>query len=72
MSVKVTTRFTAIVGSLSDAWAFVLDHLDRVGESPSIEIRPNQHVLYGALERPISFEVEISGVIYEQREDKLP
>lgn len=38
--VEVTTRYATTVESLTDAWAFVMEHLDSVGPDPRIEISP--------------------------------
>lgn len=37
---EVTTRYATTVDTLSDAWEFVMDHLDRVSDAPSVEISP--------------------------------
>lgn len=38
--VEVTTKYATTVDDLSAAWAFVMEHLDCVGDHPHIEIRP--------------------------------
>lgn len=38
--VEVTTRYATTVEDLPSAWAFVMGHLDALGDDPSIEIKP--------------------------------
>lgn len=38
--IEVTTRYATTVDDLPSAWAFVMDHVDRVGADPSITISP--------------------------------
>lgn len=40
MSVEVTVRYRTTVDTLSEAWAFVMGHLDGLGPQPYIEIQP--------------------------------
>lgn len=37
---EMTTRYATSVDSLSDAWEFVMDHLEKVGDAPSVAISP--------------------------------
>lgn len=38
--VEITTRFATNVEAMSDAWAFVMARIDRVGPDPTIYIKP--------------------------------
>ena len=38
--IEVTTRYATTVEDLAAAWAFVMDHIDKVGGDPGIDIRP--------------------------------
>lgn len=38
--IEVTTRYATNVESLAEAWAFVMDHVDRVGPDPMVMIKP--------------------------------
>lgn len=37
---EVTTKFAATVDDLTDAWEFVMKHLESVGSAPEIHITP--------------------------------
>lgn len=38
--VEVTTNYVTHVAELSDAWAFIMDRVDRLGPDPTIAIVP--------------------------------
>ena len=38
--IEVTTRYATTVDDLTAAWAFVMDRIDAVGDSPSVTISP--------------------------------
>lgn len=38
--IEVTTRYATNVETLAEAWAFVMDHVDRVGPDPMVTIKP--------------------------------
>jgi hypothetical protein len=38
--IEKTTRYVTHVGTLPEAWEFIMAHLDRVGPAPSIRIDP--------------------------------
>jgi len=38
--IERTTRIVSTVDELADAWAFVMTHIDEVGDDPSITISP--------------------------------
>lgn len=38
--IEVTRKFATTVEELADAWAFVMEHIDEVGDSPRITISP--------------------------------
>lgn len=65
---EVTVRYACCADDLTSAWAFVMEHLDKVGPSPSIEIKPIW--TFSALpgtddESKQSFDVGVSGTITE-------
>lgn len=39
-TVEVTTEYRTVVDELTQAFAFVMEHLDQLGDEPSIEIEP--------------------------------
>lgn len=39
-NVEVTTRYATSVKTLPEAWSFVMERIDSVGENPSITILP--------------------------------
>lgn len=38
--IEITTRYATSVDTLTEAWEFVMDHLDALGEHPTIEVKP--------------------------------
>lgn len=38
--VEIVTTYSTQVDELSEAWTFVMDHLDKLGDDPSIHITP--------------------------------
>lgn len=54
--VEMTTKFATLSDSLTDAWAFVMEHVDSVGPDPTISISP----VFGE-ER--LFEVMVRGMV---------
>lgn len=38
--IEITTRYATTVDDLPTAWAFVMEHIDKVGPDPSIKISP--------------------------------
>lgn len=38
--VEIFTRFAGTVESIHDAFAFIMEHMDKVGEFPAIEVTP--------------------------------
>ena len=69
-----TISYAAAVDSLSDAWSFVMAHLDELGDEPTIEIKP-EHIFYiadaveGIEREPIrQFGVRVSGMIVIESE----
>lgn len=38
--IEVTTKYVTSVDTLPEAWAFVMEYVDRVGPRPQIEIGP--------------------------------
>lgn len=39
-AVEITTRYATSVRTLPEAWTFVMERIDSVGENPKIEIAP--------------------------------
>ena len=64
--VEVTTRFATTVEDLPSAWAFVMDRVDRVGDSPSIEIQPFWVSSDDPDDHPRHFAVVVSGMVEER------
>jgi hypothetical protein len=74
---EVTIRYATTVDTLTDAWAFVMAHLEHVGPDPSIQITPAWIVSVDATlgdetRPPRHFEVVISGMVETHEEDSLP
>lgn len=65
-AVERTIRLATVVPTLTDAWVFIMDHLDEVGPDPRIEISPIWVISAGTDETPREFEVSISGMVPEQ------
>lgn len=42
--VAVTTRYAMWVDEMTQAWAFVMEHLELVGPDPSVKITPHMTV----------------------------
>lgn len=67
--IEITTSFATVVPDLPTAWTFVMDHIDRVGPAPSVEIRPT----WSRDADPLNpnddwerhFEVVVSGMVEE-------
>lgn len=70
--VEVATRYATTVDSLTEAWAFVMDRVDKVGPDPSIKISPQwsfsvhdiDHA--DATEPPRQFSVVVEGMVHEE------
>lgn len=54
--IEVTTKYATTVNTLPEAWAFVMNHIDRVGPDPHIRISPVW------LTDPREFEVTVHGM----------
>lgn len=66
--IETTTRYATTVDSLSDAWAFVMAYVDRVGARPRVVISPVTS--FSAAfddEAQEYFEVVVSGMVEEER-----
>lgn len=68
--IEVTTRYATSVDDLPAAWAFVMDHVDKVGPDPSIHIKPLWVVSVHDMDRdepeggwPRRFEVVVEGMV---------
>lgn len=65
--IEVLTRFGTTVETLTDAFEFVMEHLELTGEAPSIEISP--FWTYSAEESgTLGFSVVVSGT--QEQEEK--
>ena len=64
MRVEQQSTYTAVVGSMSEAWNFVMEYLDRAGDKPSVLITPVWYSLIEGSggEQLEGFEVAVSGV----------
>lgn len=63
--IECTTRYATSVPDLPSAWSAVMGFVDRVGDDPSIEIRPYWRVGEDETER--RFEVVVSGMVEVER-----
>lgn len=63
MTVEVTTRYATSVSTLAEAWAFVMERIDKVGPSPSIHISPVWFL--GDDTEGTGFEVVVDGMVEE-------
>lgn len=43
--IEVTTKYVTSVKTLREAWAFVMEHVDSLGDRPTIQITPK--TIYG-------------------------
>lgn len=64
---EYTAKYTKVVSSVQDAFAFVMEHLDRVGPEPSVWIDPAfeheiDHVTDELVSRSV-FVVAVSGSV---------
>lgn len=57
--VEVTMKFVTSVPSLAEAWAFVMEHIDEVGDDPVIVITP----LWLMEDDTREFEVKVEGMV---------
>ena len=72
--VEVTTKYVTTVDTLPEAWSFVMDHLDRVGPDPHVDIRPIRIISVGQMQDGLDgldvseptreFEVVIEGMVH--------
>lgn len=76
--VEVTTRFETVVEDLSDAWAFIMSKIEKVGPDPSVHIHPAQEgpppMLQILMQGTVSptqrkFHVVVEGSMKEAREE---
>lgn len=73
--VEFTARYATNVDTLPDAWQFVMEHIEKVGPDPSIEISPVWTLSVGLdiNERrddpPRHFSVVVCGMV-EQKEGR--
>lgn len=48
--VEITTKYVTTVDTMAEAWAFVMERLDRVGPDPHIDIRPIRIISVGEMQ----------------------
>ena len=75
--VEITTKRVTTVDSVQEAFAFIMEHLDEVGDQPRIEIDPFTDLGAGIvqmLEDPdadllgvVRFEVSITNMVVKER-----
>lgn len=65
-----TVKFATTVDDLSSAWAFVMAHVDEVGEAPQISINPFWRYNTDEPDAPprLMFEASVSGMVEEPKE----
>jgi hypothetical protein len=74
--IEMMTRYATTVDDISEAWAFVMDHLDLVGDDPSVEIQPTWSFSIADIDRevdevPRRFSVVVSGTTDNRKEKEL-
>lgn len=68
---EVTTRYATTVDDLGAAWAYVMDHLEKVGPDPSVKISPVWVFSVHDMDRedlsepPRQFSVVVEGMVHE-------
>ena len=62
--VEHTNQYATTVSSLSDAWAFVMEYVDRVGPNPQVHISPFWRISTEE-EDSQGFEVSVNGMVHE-------
>lgn len=75
--IEITTKRVTTVDSVQEAFAFIMEHLDEVGDQPRIEIDPFTDLGAGIVqmfEDPeadllgvVRFEVSITNMVVEER-----
>lgn len=74
--IEVTTRYVTSVETLGEAWAFVMDRIDRVGPEPTVHISPvaifNMRDIESEPEPERRFEVVVEGMVHEDDTRPLP
>lgn len=66
--VEVTTRYVTTVPDLPAAWAFVMDHVDKVGKAPSVHIEPVWIISDDPNCHDFHFAVVVAGMTEEKRD----
>lgn len=66
--IETTTKYVTTVDDLPSAWAFVMEHLDRLGPDPEVHIKPIwlmsvSDALDGHEGPDRQFEVAVSGMV---------
>ena len=64
-SVEKTTKYVTTVDQLSEAWAFVMEHIEHVGPHPEIEISPIEVMPVGSDVWSSRFSVRVEGMVEE-------
>jgi hypothetical protein len=72
--IERTTRIASTVETLTEAWAFVMEHVDTVGPDPSIKIDPVWSMPGGVIlddeaPWPRHFSVVVSGMVEDKDEN---
>lgn len=78
--VEVSIRYETVVDDITDAWAFIMDKIEKVGPDPSVHIHPASDgpppimvALMGA-EQPVTtrrFHVAVEGTQKETAEKQV-
>lgn len=72
--IEVDTRYSTTVDELTDAWSFVMEHIDKIGPHPSIRIYPCWGVDRDeALEEPddqVHFHAVVEGAVEMKTSDE--
>ena len=59
--IEVTTKYATTVSDLTQAWSFIMEHIDKVGTHPSVNIHPIW--VFEDKEEHRALEVSVEGMI---------
>lgn len=62
--IEVSVSYGTFVETIAEAWAFVMEHVDHVGDEPTVEIHPQWLFPEDDQDSPIDgFSVAVSGSV---------
>lgn len=62
--IEVTTKYATTVSNLTEAWSFIMEHIDKVGLFPSVNIHPIW--IFKDNEEYKELEVSVEGTIEKE------